>query len=134
MILAMALGAGCDPRQSEDEDANDVSHSKNELKAHEPIELATLSRREFTIEGVEDQVDYVQFLDDRRFVEKRKGVEMLRGDYSLTPDGRLCFITDGDAGSNCWRQTSSQSDGSLILEFNSTTRSIKLTPMRVKAQ
>lgn len=99
-------------------------------RPHTPIMPDMLAGKAFTITGAEEYLDFVRFEDDTRYFETLRGEEVARGDYVLTPDGRLCFLLDDNAGSNCWRQIDGEGPSSTIhLEFNSSDRRIALVPI-----
>jgi hypothetical protein len=99
-------------------------------RPHTPIMPDMLAGKAFTITGAEDYVDFVRFESGTRYFETLRGEEVARGDYVLTPDGRLCFLIDDSAASNCWRQVAGEEGSSTIhLKFNASDRRIALIPV-----
>ena len=129
--LASALLCACAPAEEETEGVQEQAAEKKvpEPREHIALEQSQIEGKAFALAGVENQADRVVFEDARRYRDFLRRAEKRTGDYHLTPDGRLCFVIDDNAGANCWRQAKPPSaDGTLSLEYNPGGTVISLSP------
>ncbi len=128
---ALALGvAGCDNAAVPEAEETTPALPEATEREHTPIRIEQLSEADFRIAGAESQVDFVRFETEDRYFETLRDEEVARGDYALTPDGRLCFMRDGNGASDCWRQVDAERDADTItLELNHSDLRIKLVPI-----
>lgn len=128
---ALALGvAGCDDAAVPETEETTAALPEAAEREHTPIRIEQLSEADFRITGAESQVDFVRFETEDRYFETLRDEEVARGDYVLTPDGRLCFMRDGNGGSDCWRQVDAGPGADTItLELNHSDLRIELVPI-----
>lgn len=101
---------------------------------HTPLEISEIEGRAFQVKAEGSPIDEIRFTDGRTFARFKDGSEVSRGEYVLTPDGRLCLVTDGSADSSCWRRLPGETAGGAIaLQVNAQPRDVLLVPLASSA-
>lgn len=101
---------------------------------HSPLAMEEISGKMFELQAEGVSGERIHFIDDRAFVRIRTGSEETRGEYVLTPDGRLCMVPDGSADSSCWRRLpNGPSGGAIALQHNPGPRDVLLLPLDTDA-
>ena len=101
---------------------------------HKPLKIEQLAGREFAVQAPGMPYENIVFHDEIRFSRMNRGERVSGGDYVLTPDGRLCMVTDGAAASSCWRQLpegvpQGSAKGTILLQYNPKGPDVLLTPI-----
>ena len=106
---------------------------------HKPLKIEQLAGREFAVQAPGIPYESIVFHDEIRFSRINRGAHVSGGEYVLTPDGRLCMVSDGAAASSCWRQLpegvpKGSAKGTILLQYNPKGPDVLLTPISSVAE
>ena len=136
---ALALAACTDtPAEKADTPLSEAEAAKageDALLPHKPLQLEEIEGKRFSVTSEAAPFDEIRFNDHRRFERFLDGKSDSKGEYVLTPDGRLCLVTEKTASSSCWRRLPEPaSKGTIQLQYNSGGYDVVLTPLDAEGE